>query len=164
MKYFSLFLLALVSLSLSAGCKKSNRKASLTGTHFFTGTADYVFPGFVSFPTAKLLNQPDTFSTTFTRSSSPDSSDYYYLPATALEPGPLGGTYLVFTTTAQSPSSVPVVIRLTDTLITIPQQLPWSGGDLMVDGDGSFVNNRITLRYHSDYRLYDKYDTAISFR
>jgi hypothetical protein len=164
MKNVSFFLVLLVGFGLCGGCKKSNQPSSLAGTHFFSGTADYVFPGFASFPAAQLLDQSDTFTTVITKSESPDSADYYYLPATTIDPGPLGGIYLVFTTTVESQSGATVAIHLADTLITIPPQFPWSGGDLNIHGDGSFVNNKITLRYQSEYRLYSKYDTAVSVK
>ena len=166
MKTFAFFLVVIIGLGVFLGCKKSNSSSdsvSLTGTHQFSGIADYVFTGFISFPPAAELNVADTFTTVITRAASPDSSDFIYLPATSVDPGPLGGIYLVFTTNLVS-SSVPVAIEVADTLLTIPNQYPYSGGDLYVEGDGSFVNNKITLRYHTWYREYNKYDTAVSVR
>ena len=178
MKIFTFFLVVMIGLGLFFGCKKSDSSRhilidslshrpsdslSLTGTHQFFGTADYSSPLSPFSPGFEDDNVPDTFTTVITRPVSTDSANYIYLPPSSVG-GPGGGIYLAFSTTPPDQWGVPVAIEVTDTLLTIPNQLPWSGYDLSVNGDGSFVNNKITLRFHSYYRGFEKYDTAVSVR
>jgi hypothetical protein len=161
MKIILYFSVAVICLGFAVGCKKSSSYSPL-GTHQFSGTCDFIFTGFVSFPPAADSNVVDSFTTVITKSSSPDSSSYLLLPV-QLQTGPWGEPYLIFATTSESYAS-PVAIQVTDTLLTIPSQLPISGMGISIDGTGSIVNGKITLSYHSNYRNYNKYSTVVSTR
>jgi hypothetical protein len=153
--------MALVALGSLFGCKKNN-VGNLIGTHQFTGidSVKYIFTGFASFPPAEFDSTAETLTTVISRPASMDSSNFILLPVTYYS-GPLGGEYLVFST-VPAQETVEVAIQITDTLLTIPQQFPVSGGDLAIDGSGSLVGNKLTISYHTAYRNYNKYSTIVT--
>jgi hypothetical protein len=171
MKKFVYFWIAIIALGLVWSCKKSNKSSksdksngfTMTGTRQFSGLANYIDSYFVV-PPLTQDSVSETFTTVIQSATSPDSSDYVYLPVAA-QIGPWGEPYIIFTNTQSPPgpdNAAPVAMKVTDTLLTIPEQYPWSGAGLYVVGSGSFVNNKITLTYHSWYREFNKYSTVVS--
>ncbi len=158
MKLSGFFLVVLVVLGSLGGCKKTNVD-NLVGTHQFTGmdSVKYVFTGFISFPPAEYDSVPETLTTVISRPGSKDSSDYILLPITYY-PGPLGGDYLSFSAVPDQ-GTIPVAIQITDTLLTIPLQVPVQGAYITIDGSGSLVGKKLTISYHTYYRNYNKYST-----
>src|ERR1700689_5052202 len=108
MKIILYFSVAVIFWGVSVGCKKSSSYSPL-GTHQFSGTCDFIFTGFVSFPPAADSNVVDSFTTVITKSSPPDSSSYLLLPV-QLQAAPGGEPYLIFATTEESYAS-PVAIQ-----------------------------------------------------
>jgi hypothetical protein len=163
MKPSVFFLVALVASGSLSSCKKNNVD-NLVGTHKFTGidSVKYIFTGFINFPPAEVDSAPETLTTVISRPGSKDSSDYILLPVTFYD-GPFGiGIPFLSFSTVPDQGTIPVAIQITDTILTIPFQLPGSGSDLSIDGGGSLVGNKLTISYHTDYRNYNKYSTIVT--
>ncbi len=160
-KFIASSLTLFIIMQLICGCNKDNQNSDfrLVGTHSFSGPCKYVFDGFAGSQPA-AMDSSEMLQLAISRPDSKDSSDYILIPL-VFQHEPLGGEYLKMSTVAGDDINK-VAIKITDTLLTIPGQFLVSGMGITIDGSGSIVNGKITIRYHTLYRAYNKYSTIVS--
>lgn len=168
---FCLYVLLIVTISLVfvCGCKKHNDQSNsvvLSGKHVFSGSCKYYTSGLgYSFE----LDTTESLTAEILRPASKDSSDFILIPVTF---DPRDGVYGILTVSPKYPLGVSgpnldtgfLAIQIKDTLLTIPLQLPFDyvAYNQQYDGDGSLVNGKLTIRYHTFRRGYNKSSTLIT--